>query len=260
VKRSENQVTGFRSSERELDGLEVAHFSHHDDIGVFTQRTAQCLGKGLRVRVDFALIHVAALGVEHVFDRIFQGENVVFAVAIDEINQSRQSRRFSGSHRARDENQTVVISGERHDVIHGQADIGDAADVGADDAENHVEPQTLAHHGGTETSLAVVIGKVHIAFFLKTLPFRRTEEGLGQLERLLISEWRVIFPYRLQLAISPPSRRVCGGEVHIGAAIFLAEAEILVNVIEDGVRHGIFVEFDEKKSIRETALGILPRR
>jgi hypothetical protein len=48
--------------------------------------------------------------------------------------------------------------------------------------------------------------------------------------------------------------------MHIRAAIFLAEAEILVNVIENGVRHGIFVEFDEKKSIRETVWGILPRR
>ena len=35
VKSAENQVTGFGGGERELDRLEVTHFTDHDHIGVF---------------------------------------------------------------------------------------------------------------------------------------------------------------------------------------------------------------------------------
>ena len=81
VEGAEHQVAGFRGGEGELDGFQVAHFTDHDDVGVFAQGAAQGFGEGFGVGVDLALVDVAAFGFEDVFDGVLEGEDVVLAVA-----------------------------------------------------------------------------------------------------------------------------------------------------------------------------------
>jgi hypothetical protein len=58
---------------------------------------------------------------------------------------------------------------------------------------------------------------------------------LSEFVCFLRREWRVVFPDGLKQAIAAPRRWVGGGEVNIGTTVFLAEAKVLVNVIENCV-------------------------
>jgi hypothetical protein len=62
--------------------------------------------------VDLALVDVAALGFEDVFDRVLEGENVVLAVAVDEIDERGEGGGFAGADRTGDEDQAVLVAGE----------------------------------------------------------------------------------------------------------------------------------------------------
>lgn len=95
VECAKDKVPGFCSGEGELNGFKVAHFSDHDDIGVFTEGTAESLGEGIGVGVDFALIDVATCGFEDVFDGVFEGEDVIFAVLVDEVHECGEGGGFS---------------------------------------------------------------------------------------------------------------------------------------------------------------------
>ena len=61
MESAKHEVTGFGSGDRERDRLQVAHFTHHDDVGVLTQRSAKRRSEGDGVRVDLALRYVAIL-------------------------------------------------------------------------------------------------------------------------------------------------------------------------------------------------------
>ena len=83
----ENEVAGFRCGEGELNGFEVAHLTNHNHVGVLSQRSAKGAAKGLGVRVNFPLVDVATGGFEDILNGVFQGENVVFAVLVDEVDE-----------------------------------------------------------------------------------------------------------------------------------------------------------------------------
>jgi hypothetical protein len=70
--------------------------------------------------VDLALVDVAAFGLEDEFDGIFECENVIFSVAVDEINKGGKCGGFAGAYRAGDENDAILIAGERKDVFEGK--------------------------------------------------------------------------------------------------------------------------------------------
>ncbi len=82
VERAEHEVARFRGGDGELDRFQIAHFTDHDDIGIFAQRAAQGRAEGLRVRVDFALGDVAVLRLDDVFDRILERDDVVVPASL----------------------------------------------------------------------------------------------------------------------------------------------------------------------------------
>ena len=111
VECSEHKVSRFRSRESKLNRFQVAHFSDHDYIRIFPQSAAQCFGEGISVGVNLPLIDVATLRVENVFDRIFEGEDVVLTVTIDEVNECGERGGFSRADGARYQHKPVVIAG-----------------------------------------------------------------------------------------------------------------------------------------------------
>jgi hypothetical protein len=58
---------------------------------------------------------------------------------------------------------------------------------------------------------------------------------LGEFESILCGERGVVIPDRQQLADPTPSGRKSCGEVNIRGTILLAEAQVLVDVIENNV-------------------------
>jgi hypothetical protein len=65
-------MPGLRCSDRERDRLQIAHFSHHDDVRIFTERTAQGGGEALRVGADLTLGDVATTSASKMLDWVLE--------------------------------------------------------------------------------------------------------------------------------------------------------------------------------------------
>src|SRR5690349_6897301 len=77
MERSQNQMSSLRGRDRERDCLKVAHFTEHDHIWIFTKRSTERGSERAGVSVHFALSDVTRFRLEHVFDRVFQGNNML---------------------------------------------------------------------------------------------------------------------------------------------------------------------------------------
>ena len=105
VERAENKVTGGGRGQRELDRLQIAHFTDEKDIRIFAQRAAQSGGERTRVHADFAVLHEAVLAAMHELDRILDRDDVVLPLQIRVIHHRRERGRFAGAGRAGDEDE-----------------------------------------------------------------------------------------------------------------------------------------------------------
>jgi len=76
VQRGEDQVTGLRHCQGELNGLRVPHLAEEHDVGVLPQRRAQGTVEGGAVESDFTLRHGRGLVIVHVLNRVLDGEDV----------------------------------------------------------------------------------------------------------------------------------------------------------------------------------------
>ena len=95
----EGEVTCFGDRQRCGDRLQVAHFTDQNDVGVFAQRVLQCVGERFGVAAYFALIDDAALVFVNEFDRIFDRDDMAFALAVDLVDHCGKGRRFTGAGR-----------------------------------------------------------------------------------------------------------------------------------------------------------------
>src|SRR5258708_21894122 len=90
-------MAGFRDAQRRFDGLEVAHFSDEHNVGVFAKRGAERIGEGVRVGVDFALIHQALLVIVKELDGVLDSDHVFFTFAIYLVQHGGERGGFAGT-------------------------------------------------------------------------------------------------------------------------------------------------------------------
>src|SRR5439155_6805004 len=103
VQRAEHQVSGQRGANRDLRRLEVANFTHHDDVRVLAQDVAQADGKGQAdVRAHRDLVD----SFELVLDRLLDG-NDAFVHRIDGAEAGVKGGGFAGARG----------SGDQHGVV-----------------------------------------------------------------------------------------------------------------------------------------------
>ena len=95
MQRAEHQVPGFSSADRQLNGFQIAHFSHQDHVGVLSQGRSQCIGETAGVFIELALMHQALIALVNEFDRILDREDVFRAAVVDVIQQCRQGGGFA---------------------------------------------------------------------------------------------------------------------------------------------------------------------
>src|SRR5262249_2341577 len=137
VQGTEGQVAGFRDTQRRLDCFQVAHFADQYHIWIFTKRSAQCIAEALRVGVQLALVDHAILVHVYEFDRIFNGQNVVMALAIDLVDHGGKRRGLARSSWSSDQHESAwlvakltddrrqtklvkILDLERNDAEHGR--------------------------------------------------------------------------------------------------------------------------------------------
>ena len=85
----------FRGGDGELDGFEVAHFTDHDDVGVFAECATECGGEAAGMGMDFALGDVAEAGFDDVFDRVLEGDDVVFSCDVHLVDEGGEGCGFT---------------------------------------------------------------------------------------------------------------------------------------------------------------------
>ena len=118
---AENEVTGLSGFDCHRDCLEVAQLADEHNIGIFAQRRAQRVLERSRVNADVTLRDQALLALVDELDRIFDGDHVIRASAVDQVDQRAESRRLSRASRTGDEHEplgqvteTLNLSGDSH--------------------------------------------------------------------------------------------------------------------------------------------------
>ncbi len=91
VQRAENQMSCLGGFEGDADGFDIAHFADEHDIGIFAQGGPQRALEAVRVGMNFALVDEAFLVRVHELDRVFNRNDVVGALLVDEIYQRREA-------------------------------------------------------------------------------------------------------------------------------------------------------------------------
>ena len=92
VQRTKRQMARLGDAESRLDGLEISHLAHQHHVRVFAQCGAQGLTKPFGVGVDLALVDQAVLVGMHELDRVFDGQDVFVAIAVDLVDHGRKRR------------------------------------------------------------------------------------------------------------------------------------------------------------------------
>jgi hypothetical protein len=150
VQRGERQVTRLGNRERGLNRFEVAHFADEQHIRIFTQRVLQRVREALGIRADFALVDDAALMPVDELDRIFNGDDVAFALAVDLVDHGRQRRRFSGACGTRDEHEAARLLRHARDDRR-QVEIAERLDADRDLTHDHRNAAALLEAVAAET-------------------------------------------------------------------------------------------------------------
>jgi len=90
VQRAENQMARLGGFESNTNGLDVAHFADQYNIRVFAQGGPQRALEAIGVRMNFALVDETFLVGVHELDRVFDGDDMVGAFFVDEIDERRK--------------------------------------------------------------------------------------------------------------------------------------------------------------------------
>ena len=107
VQRAEHQVTGLRRLDRDRDRLEITQLADQHDVRVFAQRRAQRVLERVGVHTDLALRDQALLVLMDELDRVFDGDDVVGARAVDEVDQRAERRGLARPGRPRDQHEPL---------------------------------------------------------------------------------------------------------------------------------------------------------
>jgi len=92
-------VTGLGDRQRRRDRLEVAQLTDQDRIRIFAQGVLEGIGERLGVAADLALVDDASLVLVDELDRIFDGDDVAFSLAVDLVDHRGERRRLAAAGR-----------------------------------------------------------------------------------------------------------------------------------------------------------------
>ena len=123
VDRGEDQVAGERRVDGDLRGFLIADFADHDLIGIVTQDGAQAAREGQAL---FLVDRNLGDAFELVFDRVFDGDDLVFVV-LDFAQRGVEGGGFAGTGGSGDQHHAVglgdvaaefrqIAGAEAHDV------------------------------------------------------------------------------------------------------------------------------------------------
>ena len=125
VQRAEDDVARLGCRDRSLDCLQIAQLAHEDHVGILPQGTPEGFGKAGNVAANLALIDRAFLRLVIKLNRIFDRDDVVVVVFVDEIDQAGKRGAFARPGWARYKKQSPrprgqLLANSRHAKLLGR--------------------------------------------------------------------------------------------------------------------------------------------
>ena len=229
VQGAEDEVTGFGCRDGQRDGFKIAHFADHYDIRIFAQSAAQGGSERLGVRVHFALVDLAAVRSEQVFDRILQRDDVLVTRAVHFLHERSQRGAFAAADRSSDQHESVLVLRE-HLELRRQPELVHGPHIRLDNAENEIVAQTVPHHARAVAPAFIRVGEIHVTAVREQLFLRIVEESHGEALGVGGAEFVRLQPDRLQRSKAPPSRRDIDAQMDVRGARLFSNGEVLVDV------------------------------
>ena len=153
-KRTQHQVAGFGELDRVSMRLARTHFADHDHVRRLAQGVLQRVFPAVGIDAEFALRDDAAFVLVHVFDRVFDGDDVTGRILVAVAHHRRQRGGFTGTGRA-DENDDAAL-GHRQLLDHRrQAQFLEGRNLRLDPAQHHADAVALVEARHTEAAHAL---------------------------------------------------------------------------------------------------------
>ena len=108
MQRAEDQMARFRGGNRQLNGFQIAHFTHENHVGIFAQRRPQCAGKTFRVITNLPLTDQTFDRIVNKLQGIFQRQNMFVAGLINMMDERRQSGGFTTARGTGHQDQSIL--------------------------------------------------------------------------------------------------------------------------------------------------------
>src|SRR5690606_10074456 len=151
VQGTETQVTSFCEGDSVVHGFPGAHLTDQDYIRGLTQGVLQGHLKRFCINAHFALGDDAAFVLVDKLDRVFDRDNVTFAVAVAVTDHGSQRSRLTGTGSTHEDNQAAFGHGQLFDDLR-QAQVVNAWNVGFNAAQHHAGQVALIKRAGTEAT------------------------------------------------------------------------------------------------------------
>ena len=214
VQRAHAQVAGFRKRDGVFHGLAFADFADENHVRCLAQGVLQRGFPGIGIDADFTLGDHAILVVVHVFDRIFDRDDVTMAVFVAVADHRGERRRFARAGTAHHDHQAAL--GHRHvfqnrrqpEVVHFRNRRGDRPQYDADPRLLHKGIDAEAPDARRVDGEVAFLGGFELLCLL--VVHQRASQFLRVLRR------QALIRHGRHLAVELERRRKAGGDEQVG--------------------------------------------
>src|SRR2546423_6415992 len=229
---SENEVTSCGRGQGQLNRLQIAQFADEQNVGVFTQCSAEGVGKRAGMNTDLAVLHEAVLAAMHEFNRILHRDDVVVPLEVGEVHHGGKGGGFSRAGGAGNQNETFLQKGEFFQYRR-QSQIVDRQYLRWNQTKDRGNPVFLLEEIGAITGDARhFVAKVNIEILFENFDLGLRRDLINHGFKFLVFEGWIIHPD--EVGVDPQHRRIIGGKVEVGRLLFRHQFEISVDLSHAG--------------------------
>src|SRR5262249_26232366 len=115
VNRTEHQVAGFGRVDGRQKRFFVTHFADEHHVGVFTHGVLHTDLEVNHIKPDLALVDKALIFGEDEFDRVFERQDVLAVLMVDQVEHRRDGRALAGTGDAGKQHHALIVMAKLFD-------------------------------------------------------------------------------------------------------------------------------------------------
>src|SRR5690348_6125955 len=224
----ENEVAGFGGEERGGNGFEVAHFADEDDVRILTKGGAKSSGERGSVDFNFALNDEPFFGTMQIFDRVFDGDDVLEPQRIDAVNHGGERGGLTGTGGSRNEHEATLLFANLVDGT-GKIEFLDGANFGWNDAEDDADVAALLENVDADTAKSGdAVSHVELGSLFEFLLLAISHHAEGHGKHFLGGDARDVGD-GLEHAVDAEIRMVADFQMQVGGFVFDGFAQEIIN-------------------------------